>query len=231
MCLAENCYFPACGCWVGHEVISPCIRRHGGTGGVCRELVVEGVLRKSGICLPCERKQRPQLSDMGRNLSSFMSEIHESSRASNLQISSQRRASIDSASTTTTEETLVNSEYSRQDNDGWTMYAMRVQPSFGSEDSLLLLPGDENDTQAPENDEVNSALTLSRYLQLYHPESSWYHVAAAPPSPLESEPETWEMELDSLLAAEERDRIGQAAPAARSDVRRNKNRCCGCIPS
>lgn len=232
MCLAENRYYPACGCWVGHEVISPCIRRHGGIGGKCRELVIEGVLRKPGRCLPCRRKDRPQLSAVGRQLSSFMTEINESARVRDLEYSIERRKSLNSISSA---ETLVTPEPTPKDN--WHKDTMYNHQSLESNDSLALLDEEESNSQQVQADgDVNQYLTLSRYLQLYSPSQSrsWYHVAAGPPSPFDTDAEEWEMEGEFLLGGpgaedgDEEDKLGQAVSA---EARRKKRRCCGCVPS
>ncbi|KAK1654695.1 hypothetical protein BDP81DRAFT_389744 [Colletotrichum phormii] len=61
MCLAENIYHIACGCWQGHHITHPCPRkphpRHPNCCPdlSCPDLSCSGVFRKSGKCLACRR--------------------------------------------------------------------------------------------------------------------------------------------------------------------------------
>ncbi|WQF88989.1 hypothetical protein CDEST_14003 [Colletotrichum destructivum] len=55
MCLAENIYYPQCGCWDGRHIRWECPR-----SGACPDVECSGVFRKSGRCLVCERRRSHQ---------------------------------------------------------------------------------------------------------------------------------------------------------------------------
>lgn len=56
MCTADNVYYPACGCWAGHE-----IRNHCAVGiafpGKCRNVETSGILSRDALCPNCTKTQ------------------------------------------------------------------------------------------------------------------------------------------------------------------------------
>lgn len=73
MCLAENVYHVACGCWQGHHISHPCYKQRStprsrspndSSGGddVCPDLSCSGVFRQPGKCLVCRRREAQQRS-------------------------------------------------------------------------------------------------------------------------------------------------------------------------
>ncbi|KAK7444425.1 hypothetical protein Landi51_08602 [Colletotrichum acutatum] len=71
MCLAENIYHIACGCWQGHHISHPCHKQrytprspNDSLGGddVCPDLSCSGVFRQPGKCLVCRRREAQQRS-------------------------------------------------------------------------------------------------------------------------------------------------------------------------
>lgn len=236
MCLAENLYYPDCGCWGGHEVISPCIRRPGGAGGECRELVVQGVLRKSGPCLPCQRKKRPQLTLIGRNLSSFMNEINENVR---------RRETEDLASVSddaSTARSIETPEPGLQGERGQD--AVRMLQSLEDDDTLVGDDDDDDDrSDVQQEDDSSQPSHLDRYRDLHRPaySRSWYYVADSPASPSGSEAGEWELGrylLGGPAAVEGEEQLvrqgasGSATRPPAPEAKGPKNRCCtSCVPS
>lgn len=60
MCLAENIYHIACGCWQGHHIRHPCPRKphpHPRHPNSCPDLSCSGVFRQPGKCLACRRRE------------------------------------------------------------------------------------------------------------------------------------------------------------------------------
>ncbi|KAI3546108.1 hypothetical protein CSPX01_04604 [Colletotrichum filicis] len=73
MCLAENVYHVACGCWQGHRITHPCYKQastsrscslNGSSRGdkECPDLSCSGVFRQPGKCLVCRRREAQQQS-------------------------------------------------------------------------------------------------------------------------------------------------------------------------
>ncbi|KAF4785499.1 hypothetical protein HER10_EVM0006897 [Colletotrichum scovillei] len=73
MCLAENVYHVACGCWQGHHITHPCYKQAStprsrppndspGVDDECPDLSCSGVFRQAGKCLVCRRREAQQQS-------------------------------------------------------------------------------------------------------------------------------------------------------------------------
>ncbi|KXH39894.1 hypothetical protein CSIM01_06611 [Colletotrichum simmondsii] len=73
MCLAENVYHVACGCWQGHHITHPCYKQRStlrsrspnessGVSDECPDLSCSGVFRQPGKCLICRRREAQQQS-------------------------------------------------------------------------------------------------------------------------------------------------------------------------